>query len=186
MINLGRPSSSKRAKHGRLWLCLSKQGAGALLKPSIGSYSIALVLGLAACAPVQVQDVGPSFVTHMGQHASDHIVLACDMVAQCLRMFPDGHLEPTPFRIPERRRLVVTDISWQGMIKSGDLQTLVLQVGVNGPDIWFGGSIGDATNGIVSKSEHLTSGIVFSVVPEPTGTGHIRSVRLYGYLVPDN
>lgn len=127
--------------------------------------------------------VTPGALTQLGQPASNLVTLVCES-PPCTRMMPDG--STVPFSVPANQRLIVTDISWQGdSVGQGLLQTMVLSAGgSNGPFVWFGGALPDQL-GIVSKSERLAAGIAFSVVPFASHAGgHVRFIRLYGYLVP--
>jgi len=129
-----------------------------------------------ACSP------GSTWLTHMGQLASNHVTLGSTRVGtggcepcqlDFSRVLPDGSLEAGVFRVPEGKVLVVTDVDWKyrthGLFETNRVQSLRLFVeNLAGypPSVAFESTItlvDDGYGGLAGGiSEHMTSGFVVS------------------------
>jgi len=135
--------------------------------------------------------LGPSQVTNMGQRPSNQVVLANNSnqigCPQWYRIGPDGN--PSAFTIPSGQYLVITDmefIAFQGANTPGVYEGLGLLLGSANETVLAGYAISDPL-GTVATTQHITSGIVMSVLPtcfSPTANNTIQQVVLRGYLIP--
>src|SRR5262249_33007434 len=134
--------------------------------------------------------LGPSQVTSNGQRPSKQVVLSNNSnqlgCPQWYRVAPDG--TPAQFTIPSGQYLVITDMEFAAfntVITPGTYEQLALTLPVGNLPVLNSYAISDSL-GAVATTQHLTTGIVVSVLPNcSTGTGNnIEEVVLRGYLIP--
>jgi hypothetical protein len=148
-----------------------------------------------------------STITHMGQSASQHVLLESIGVANTgdplqdidfFRVLPDGTLSPTGptgFRVPKGKVMIITDVDWQyGSGPAGASQTFrVFIETLSQPGVRrrvFESTIQLDNSGNGGTSEAMTTGFVVSrkvrlAVDTIPGGGKIQHVLLRGYLAPD-
>ena len=130
-------------------------------------------------------------VTHMGQAPADHVVLTFNSTFDLVRIGPDGRRETVPFKIPQTKVLVVTDVDWQmnpPMVgqKFHRLRMTIVNLETNEENTAFESSavLNDLGQGGINVG--MTSGFVVSskakikVDPPSIATGYTVIIR--GYL----
>jgi hypothetical protein len=135
--------------------------------------------------------LGPSQVTNIGQRPSQQVVLSNNSnnlgCTSWFRVGPDG--TPSTFSIPSGQYLVVTDmefVAFNTPSTPGTYELLGLSLGPYNETVLGSYVVVDST-GAVATQQHLTTGIVMSLLPNcSTGTGPntIEQVVLRGYLIP--
>ena len=141
-----------------------------------------------AAQPVPVQ-ANPSAVTPMGQLPSNHVVLYNQGTQGCtswFRIAPDG--SGTAFTIPAGQEIVITDMDFfagSTSVAPGVYGALKLNLGNNQVPVLNSAVMADSL-GDLATQQHLTSGIVMSVLPTcQSGPGNgFDIVTLRGYLIP--
>jgi hypothetical protein len=148
--------------------------------------------------------------THMGQPASQHVLLEVMQVANTgdnmrdmdfFRILPDGTSTPSGgsgFRTPPGKILIITDVDWHyDGGSAGGVQTLYILIKLlTDPMPMSGRKVFESTillngEGHGGTSEAMTNGFVVSsqvrlaVGISPGGEGKIQHVLLRGYLAPD-
>ncbi len=140
-------------------------------------------------SPLPVQTIGDSSVTHMGQSASEHVVLDWDnATSSYYRVTPTG--QTTTFVTPSGKVLVVTDVDWSVLTSTTSSSIEFKLVGCSGsPEPIYLNSLATVNaDGSAGKSEHLTSGIVIDngLCGFSTNTSAgVRSLILRGYFAPN-
>jgi len=174
---------------------------------------IARVLGIVTLVLTLVASpVGAGPNTHMGQPASEHVMLEAvgGAIGGCgpalldfIRNLPDGTTAGAFFRVPARKVLIVTDVDWQYVHPLGpagasqnQILRLFLENLANPPATQrvFESTVVLSAAGEGGASEAMTSGIVVSsaaricpdVSPGPLGPpSGLQHLILRGYLAPD-
>jgi hypothetical protein len=151
--------------------------------------------------------------THLGQKIQDHVMLVAAVVPEedepcsgvsfsgldLFRVFPDGAKSPTPFRVPNGKILVITDVEWSVdalllmPLVTGSMAELRLTIG-DGPIVFQSSVVVQAESRIAGKNEHSTTGIQVGenalICPEAiiwegvdSLDPSIRIFLLHGYLI---
>ncbi len=143
-------------------------------------------------SPVLQRNVDAETLTHVGQKASNLIVLFSSNTVfdseGYRRVLPDGS-GMSNFIIPAGRALVVTDVHWFcGQAPAGT--EVFFDLTVSGLII-FNSIAAANSNGLAHANEHLTSGVVVTAQLQRPDPGSLNGpcgsweVQLYGYLVPN-
>ncbi|MFC2172815.1 hypothetical protein ACFLU6_09310 [Acidobacteriota bacterium] len=147
--------------------------------------------------------------THLNQSPDDHVVLevygtgegGCewpDGYMEFRRNLPDGTAEPGPFRVPEGKLLVITDLDWQFRSQNGSadegrmaILTLVVENIEDGSDRrHVDSTITLSSQGEGGISESMATGIVVSsearICPDISPLHrYVQHIILRGYFIDD-
>jgi hypothetical protein len=137
------------------------------------------VLGILFVLAVFLLPVEAKSDSHLGQKIQDHVMLVADFVpeeqAPCpglfaqkdlFRVFPDGTQSSDPFRVPNGKILVITDVAWSvfdedNLFDAGSMVLVGITIGNQGPVV-FESSVfvpeGAGAPQTVRKNESLTAG----------------------------
>lgn len=160
--------------------------------PVSGTVSLAsggtVQVGNSASSPVPVQTVGPSAVTHVGQLASQSVVVNFDFSTFAYdRITADGQ-RTSNFNVPTGKVFVLTDLDWSATGPSGSTVQVQLLGCTSTPSVFVDSSAPTTADGTVGRSEHMTSGIVLTQLPcgfSNSASSTVHELVLRGYLAPN-
>jgi hypothetical protein len=145
-----------------------------------------------AAQPVPTATAGASLATHMGQLPSEHVILQSFGTRNCpssswVRIDPSGN--PSLFTIPNGKNLVITDADLSAFFTGnspGYYSAVGLELGAGASSVLDSFVLADPS-GTLATQQHLTSGIVVSVLPNCFGGSSNSTVIqavIRGYLIP--
>ena len=145
-----------------------------------------------ASQPVPTATAGASLATHMGQLPSEHVVLLSFGTSNCpssswARVDASGN--SSLFTIPSGKDLVITDVDLSAFSTGnspGYYSAVGLELGTGSVPVLDSFVLADP-GGSLATQQHLTSGIVVSVLPNCFGgssNSTIIQAVIRGYLIP--
>lgn len=138
--------------------------------------------------------------SHIGQLPSNHVMLSGtgmgkdDLGAEIygfFRIYPDGTTDPSTFKLPSGKALVVTDVDWNYntgeknrvqtfnifmLMPENNIRNVIFASTVIGDEFGSGGASVSMTTGfVVSKMDRM--------IPNLDASGFLNDIILRGYII---